>query len=77
MNDTQTDMNGLQEFAAGLDATWHTDPAAVEALAHKLLAEAEASPACRIVDHVAAMGYFRGRAFAELLQARLFDPPRD
>jgi hypothetical protein len=49
----------------------------VAALAAKLMAEAEASPACRIVDRALATEYFWGRAIAELDRARWFDPPRD
>jgi hypothetical protein len=48
----------------------------VEALAAKLLAEAEATPAVRITDRTKAMDYFRGRAIAELARARWLDTPR-
>ena len=47
----------------------------VEALAIKLLAEAEASPAVRITDRAEAMQYFRGRALAELAKTRWLDTP--
>jgi len=49
----------------------------VEALASKLLAEAEAGPAVRITDRAKAMDYFRGRVIAELAKARWLDTPRD
>ena len=49
----------------------------VEALAAKLLAEAEAGPAVCITDRAKAMDYFRGRAIAELERARWFDTPRE
>ena len=48
----------------------------VEALAVKLLAEQEASPAVRIIDRAKAMDYFRGRAVAELARAQWLDSPR-
>jgi hypothetical protein len=58
------------------ETTSSFDPADLEALALKLLAEQEASPAVRITDRAKAMDYFRGRAIAELARAQWLDAPR-